>query len=356
VYAPPCLSLSEDQIDALEEIESTIADQFSQICVIHGLAGSGKTYTLAEAARRYPSSKIVAPTNKAADVLRRRIGRSTSTIHGLFYRWEGEVVDKETGRKRLIFEKIQPRGALIDKIVLLDEGSMVAADIAHDLIESGAKLIVFGDPGQLPPINGETFFDEPDVLLRHIHRQAAESAIIRQAHQVRSGRGYQNDGPDFRVERVARNQDILDCDVVLCHTRDTRHQINRRKRRLLERFGDYPCRDDLILSHVNRPNLGIWNGGIYRTIVSNPNRKTIIIEVDGHEIEVNGCHFGEVDDPKGYAATFSFAYALTVHKAQGSEWDHVLIIDEYFQSDGRREWLYTAITRASQSVLMVKNL
>jgi exodeoxyribonuclease V len=355
--APSAVSLSDDQLDALEQIERTIADRFSQICVIHGLAGTGKTYTLDEAGRRYPKSKIVAPTNKAADVLRRRIGRHAGTIHSLFYRYKQEIIDKQTGRKRLIFEKVQSRGALRGEVVMIDEAFMVAGEIANDLVESGAKLIAFGDPGQLPPIGGESFFNRPDVRLRQIHRQAADSAIIRQAYQVRHHGYYEDDGADFRVEKQLTDADLAYCDVALCYKRATRHELNRQKRKILGLSGDWPSPDELVLCHTNRPKLGIFNGATYRVIDCNQEDSLMVLDIDGDEIEVGNACFGELDDPQGTRPIFSFAYAITVHKAQGSEWDNVLVVDEFPQSDeNRRRWVYTAITRASRSVLMVKNL
>jgi exodeoxyribonuclease V len=349
-------ALSDDQSEALDEIERTIWGN-RQTCVVHGLAGTGKTHLLAEVARRYPGALAIAPTGKAAHVLRQRIRRNASTIHGLFYRLVEQIVDERTGRTRLVFQKVHEVGALSGKIVLVDEVSMVPAPIARDLMDSGAKTIAFGDPGQLPPVQGTTYFDEPDAVLRHIHRQAAGSRIIRQAHAVRAGGFYRDDGPEFRVEREAEDEDIYDADVILCHLRDTRHRINEHKRRLLGFRGQYPVRGEPILCHANNTELGVWNGGVYPTIAYNPHRNTIVIDVDGDEIEVTNCRFGEFDDPINGHPTFSFAYALTVHKAQGSEWENVLVVDEYqTYPETRRRWLYTAITRASQHVLMVKQI
>jgi ABC-type molybdenum transport system ATPase subunit/photorepair protein PhrA len=83
-----CQSLSADQAEALEEIERTIQGKY-QWCNVHGPAGSGKSTLLVHVARLYPSARLVAPTAKAAHVLRQRIGRDASTIHRPFYKLAG---------------------------------------------------------------------------------------------------------------------------------------------------------------------------------------------------------------------------------------------------------------------------
>ena len=65
------------------------------------------------------------------------------------------------------------------------------------MLRTGCKVIACGDPGQLSPVNDERYFVRPDAQLTEIHRQALDSAIIRQAHHVRAGRGYTMDGDDF---------------------------------------------------------------------------------------------------------------------------------------------------------------
>ena len=75
------------------------------------------------------------------------------------------------------------------RLIVLDEVSMVGEEMARDLMSFGKPILVLGDPGQLPPINGEGAFtnDAPDVMLTEIHRQAGESAIIRLATMARQG-------------------------------------------------------------------------------------------------------------------------------------------------------------------------
>jgi ATP-dependent exoDNAse (exonuclease V) alpha subunit len=351
---PICQTLSADQAEALEEIERTINGKY-QWCSVHGEAGTGKSHLLAHVARLYPTAKIVAPTGKAAHVLRQRLGRDAKTIHGLFYRLAEQGIDENTGRKRLVFEKVRPDGSMKGEIVLVDESSMIAAGMAHDLIDSGGTLVLFGDPFQLPPVQGKTYFNEADAMLREVHRQAAGSPIIRQAHSVRTGGFAEEDGPQFRTERFATNDDLLAADIVLCPTRGARHLVNAAKRKLLGLRGQNPMRGEPIMAHANDAELNIWNGGIYETIGCFPNKGIIVIDVDGESVEVSSYRFGEHDDPVNGHPTFSFGYALTVHKSQGSEWNNVLIVDDY-QFANRNRWLYTAITRAVESVLIVKKI
>ena len=163
-------------------------------------------------------------TGKAAYVLRNK-GTPARTIHSLIYSVieatdeEIEAAAKKIARRRPVSARLtgfdrtaaeagieamrqalsqmkKPRFALNPqsdaahaKLIVLDEVSMVGEDMARDLMSFGKPILVLGDPGQLPPIKGEGAFtqDAPDIMLTEIHRQAAESAIIRLATMARQG-------------------------------------------------------------------------------------------------------------------------------------------------------------------------
>ena len=117
---------------------------------------------------------------------------------------------------------------------------MIDTKTASDLIQSGAKIVAVGDPGQLPPVHGATFFTQPDITLTQIHRQALESPIIRQAHAVRDNGQYQPDGADFQVIRKATDEQMMTADSILCWRNVTRHKVNARMRSLLGYSLPYP--------------------------------------------------------------------------------------------------------------------
>jgi exodeoxyribonuclease-5 len=101
----------------------------------------------------------------------------------------------------------------------------------------------------------------------------------------------------------------------------------------------------------NAPAYRVYNGGIYPLIAFLDG--LIVVDVDGREIAIPNANFEGMPEVRGAKTGFQFGYAATVHKAQGSEWANVLLIDEYAMPD-RRNWLYTALTRASESVAVAK--
>jgi AAA domain len=230
---PPLLpEVDGEQSDALAAIDGFLAGSRQSFC-LHGLAGTGKTTVLARLARQQNNATLIAPTGKAASVLARKTGLPVLTMHKLLCTPEEDLEGNLIGWKRR-----WPSGALAGQIALVDEASMVGADLADDLLDTGIRIVAAGDPGQLPPVQQVPFFTHPNFMLQQIRRQAAGSPIIRQAHRVRSGLPYAGDGEAFRVidrrEAVTR---IGWANVVLCWRNDTRHRMNRFIR---ERLGGYP--------------------------------------------------------------------------------------------------------------------
>ena len=132
--------------------------------------------------------------------------------------------------------------------------------------KTGVKVLAFGDPGQLGPFDGSTFFDRPNATLKTIHRQALESAIIRQAHAVRLTGKYEPDGKEFQCCEKPCADDYVMSDVVLCHTHRTRCLLNLKMRRVHGFTGDYPERGELIVCLKNSYRFGIFNGAQYEVL------------------------------------------------------------------------------------------
>jgi exodeoxyribonuclease-5 len=359
IIAPFVLSrgLTDEQEAVMAAIDRFIGDPCRQLFTVHGLAGTGKTTLLGHVARQYDHDALCCPTGKAASVLRAKIGLNASTIHAYFYKLLRAGID-DGGRERLTFAPRHDGGALSGELVLVDECSMVPHWIGAQLIRTGAKVIAVGDPGQLPPVRGRRFFTEPDTELRKIHRQAWESPIIRQAMAVRYGKPYRSDGPDFQIARSITKAQLVDADVVLCWRNETCSKINGLCRRLAGHTSPCPEAGEPLLCLKNAPRYGIWNGGIYLAAANcRPGDTEISLVVDGEIITVPDVLFCGQDSTGSFEAEattrFNFGYCLTVHKAQGSEWPRVLLIDDYHTSRHRREWLYTGLTRAAQSIVVV---
>jgi exodeoxyribonuclease V len=354
LLAPLSPALTDEQEAARAAIDHFMADERRQLFTLFGFAGTGKTTLLAHVGRRYRHDALCCPTGKAASVLRDKTGLETGTIHAYFY----ELLKSEPGedgRRQLTFAPRHRGGELSGDIVLLDECSMVPRSIGQQLMHTGAKVIAVGDPGQLPPIKEPPFFTEPDATLREIHRQAWDSPIIRQAMAVRHGNGYRPDGPDFQVASCLRDALLADADVVLCGLNTTRQHLNQRCRRLAGHTAPWPEAGEPLLCLKNAPRYGVWNGGVYLAVTNFRRNGAISLLVDGEVVTIPNALFAGQDDSSGLEPTtqFDYGYCLTVHRAQGSEWRRVLLIDEYRAQQHRREWLYTGLTRAARSIVVV---
>jgi exodeoxyribonuclease-5 len=192
-----------------------------------------------------------------------------------------------------------------------------------------------------------------DYVLQTIHRQAAESPIIQQAYQVRSGKHYHDLGIDgFSVKRDIDAADLLGADIVLCWKNSTVNEYNQAIREFKGFSGEYAQVGEQVLCLRNYPHYGIMNGGIYVcTEAYNPGRKTIGILVNNRQVTIPLAGWRTVNFDDGFKTAFDFGWALTVHRSQGSEWDKVLLLDE-FKGKERSKWLYTAITRAAKSIIV----
>jgi exodeoxyribonuclease V len=352
------ITLNDEQEAAAGLIFEYLGAARMRPTVLHGLAGTGKTTVLSEVARDVPQAILCTLTGKAASVLRRKTGLMASTIHAAFYKLVDKTNDR-LGREKLHFEPTYGRGSLADKIVLIDECSMINHGLAADIMRTGAKIVACGDPGQLAPVEGQRFFNEPDIILETIHRQAMESPIIRQAHAVRHDRIYKDDG-DFRfIKRGLTDQEIFSADVILCYTNDTRRVANAHARAVRGFWQSWPQPGEPVMCLKNAPAFGVFNGAVYALEVPFVEGDTSIqIDVDGVSTVIPWVHFAGLKNcvPAHVEATtgFDFGYAMTVHKAQGSEWPNVVLIDEYHKAIERREWLYTAITRASERITVTQ--
>src|SRR5205807_8378610 len=151
---------------------------------LFGLAGTGKTTLARHVAEAVDGEvKYAAFTGKAALVMRRKGCDGASTIHSLIYR------ARESGVEQPSFELWDDAPASKAKLIVIDECSMVDAELGRDLMSFGVPLLVLGDPAQLPPIQGGGFFTEvePDAMLTEVHRHAEDNPIIRLSMDIRAG-------------------------------------------------------------------------------------------------------------------------------------------------------------------------
>lgn len=370
---------SPQQSKALQKVKKWALDpKAPQVFRLFGFAGTGKTTLAKEMAANIDGQVVFAAfTGKAALALKKKGCDNASTIHGLIYK---PVEDQITGITE--FKLNRDSAAAFAKLIIIDEVSMVGEDLALDLLSFGTKVLVLGDPFQLPPVKGEGFFinAEPDMLLTEIHRQAAESPIIRLSMDVREGRGLKpgSYGDSIVVRRDMVDKDwvrerVLGTDQVLCGLNKSRQTYNARIRELKGLRGFVPwqptCGDRLVCLK-NDSVKGLLNGGLwtverFQKETSSTRIQLRVKSLDYDEaaqldvvVPMQFFNGTDADLPwqiKRRADQFTYGWALTCHKSQGSQWDNVLVFDEghVFREDAPK-WTYTAITRAAEKVAVVQ--
>src|SRR5437660_11984913 len=197
---------------------------------LFGYAGTGKT-TLARhlAAHIEGEVKFAAFTGKAALVMRAKGCAGASTIHSLIYR------ARESGEETPNFELWDDSPASKAALIVIDECSMVDAELGRDLMSFGVPVLVLGDPAQLPPIAGGGFFTdaEPDAMLTEVHRQAQDDPIVRMSMDIREGRELEigrYGESDVISRRELDPERVMKTDQVLVGRNNTRRAYNMRIR------------------------------------------------------------------------------------------------------------------------------
>ncbi len=362
---PPHWSPQQDL--ALKDVSRWLKGHGGQVFRLFGYAGTGKTTLAKHLAENIDGDVCFAAfTGKAALVMRARGCEGARTLHSLIYR------PREVDTEEPTFVLNGDSDAAKASLIVVDECSMVDEELGRDLLSFGKPVLVLGDPAQLPPVKGGGFFTEaePDAMLTEIHRQAADNPIVRLSMEIREG-GALHIG-QYGESRVIRRADIdteavKEADQLLVGTNKTRRAYNRRMREIFGFKAVTPEAGDKLVCLKNDRTKGLLNGSLWRTKTTANLRRgrlrmTVVPEEEqggkGQRIAVVP-HFFESDDEVPFSIRknsdeFDYGYALTVHKAQGSQWDDVVVFDESWAfREHRHRWLYTAITRASQRLTVV---
>ena len=256
-------------------------------------------------------------------------------------------------------------------------------DLGRDLLAFGKPILVLGDPGQLPPVKGAGFFTEavPDVMLTEVHRQTRDSAILRLATMAREGQPIPFGAHDDHVWKMSRHDvgpsQMLQGGQVICGTNAMRRWLNTAMKRAAGFEADYPtgCGEKIICLK-NRHDLGLVNG-MFLTLTDvrqEPDDAfafSAMVETEDGDLIAGRQSFwrGEYADHvafdpererrewqarRGLIET-SWGYAITCHKAQGSQFPTVVVVDDGFgrTAADRNRWLYTAITRAEWGLVIL---
>ena len=385
------ISYSEEQRQAIRQAAT------SGLLIITGGPGTGKTTILNGILELLGQMQmrclLAAPTGRAAKRLTEVTGEDASTIHRLLE----ASIDPATGKMFFVRDEDNPLKA---DAVIVDEMSMVDVELLHSLLQAvphGKRLILVGDPDQLPPVGpGFPFSDMlrsgqlPAVRLTEIFRQAQESLIVMNAHRVNRGEmpDLKNVKSDFFFMRRQNEEGVAQLIRDLCTTRLPKNMgipadqiqvlsptrkggvgtgaLNRMLQEALNpasagkkerQFGDYIFREgDRVMQIRNNYDIiwkkcdgsavgtGIFNGDVGIITSIEPATETLTVVFDDREADYDFTQLNELEP----------AYAMTVHKSQGSEYRCVILTawngSPYLLS---RSILYTAITRARELLIIV---
>ena len=394
------MELTEKQEKGLE----TILTRYNlglKYTTISGYAGTGKStlvkFAIAALGVREDRVAYATFTGKAAEVLRKKGNTGACTLHKLLY----DHFPKPGGgfiRK--------PKTSLDYDVVVVDEVSMAPKSMIDMLLSHRVYVIFLGDPFQLPQINKDESHDileNAHIFLDEVMRQAAESEIIQISMKIRNGEPI-----DFMKGKeviIIPKSELVEghltwADQILCGTNATRENINRQMREIYG-FSGLPQDGEKMICLRNYWDDCADNGdalvngttGILRNPFETFRMIPNYIPIDNHRMDViqgdfvtsDGSTFNSVEMDKKFLIDgvkcitdgkilfrlgklknkigdivpreFAFGYAITTHKAQGSEWDKVLVIEEKFPfpKEEHARWLYTAVTRASEKLVLVRS-
>ena len=386
--------LSADQETVITALIAWMREKPSLSITVGGYAGTGKT-TLISVLRAvikelYPDKHVAFAcyTGKASQVLKQKLSTQhvvqpkdfSGTIHSLMY----TAVTDDDGR----ILRWKRNAELPFQLIIIDEASMVTSDIWRDLLAYGIPIIAVGDHGQLPPIESAfNLMESPELRLETIHRQAQGNPIIEIATLARqTGKIPFKRFNETVIKLDRRNEDTMEMfeqwitqyskeSLVLCARNKTRVQLNKHIREVRGFTEPTPQIGETLICLKN--NYEASGGPIYNGMLGTLKRieekyihwfdvdiafhdeqRTFSGKISRHQFlqeklvdSVKDLHYTKIGD------RFDYGYALTVHKAQGSQAKTVVVFEEYapYMTDEEwRRWLYTAVTRASERLLILR--
>lgn len=390
------IEFNTEQIYALYDIENWWNKSEDQVYELSGAAGTGKTtlirYFIDRIGLDLSEVAFVAYMGKAAMQMARN-GLPSQTIHSLIYTYE-KILDLDDDGKIQLTNKGKPKTKFqfmlknkIDKkikLIVIDEASMVSEDIGKDILSFGIPVIALGDLNQLPPVFGNPFFlKNPNFILEKPMRQKEGDPIVWLAHRILNDEPLQYGVYDRSsvIPKSDLNKFILNkSDIVLTCTNKLRYEINKLFREEIKdiRKLEIPNEGEKIICRKNN-----WSRSLNDSIYLTNGMSGIIDYIDIESFDGKGVKidfkpdfinkkfknivldydrlFSSPITDKSFDLfsftrdQFEFAYAITTHLSQGSQYPNVIFLNEKngYNKDVYKKLQYTAITRASDTITIV---
>ncbi|WAT23497.1 ATP-dependent RecD-like DNA helicase (plasmid) [Bacillus halotolerans] len=390
---PNKIDLTPTQMNAVKSIFNWYKSGDKQTYFLAGYAGTGKStlvdYVIKNLGIKRSHVEFACYTGKAALVLTQKAkGKyKAKTLHRLIYKPDFD----ETGKMKFILKDTDELKDI--KLIVVDEASMVDGNIMRDLKSFDKKILFIGDQGQLPPVSqkgNEEFlemFNNPDFVLTEIHRQAEGNPIIHLSMLARMKKpipyGWYGENKEALVINHAQWQKVkqscyTSADQIICGYNRTRTSLNNDIRKYIGYTNKLPQVGDKLICTKNNWNknireINLVNGmtGFVKCISHNIpkegdiKRGAMSVEFQPDFTEETFRDLFLVNDhfegkkyelyPHEYNvySQFDFGYAITCHKSQGSQWEKVVVINEVLDPEMHHRWLYTAITRSSEKLVLV---
>ena len=369
---------------------------------ISGYAGSGKStlikFIVATLGVQEDYVAYCAYTGKAANVLKQKGCQTATTAHKLLYYTKQLPSGKFVYREKPYLENCG--------LIVVDEVSMLPKKMWEQLLKHHIYILATGDPFQLPPIDPDTdnhVLDNPHVFLDEIMRQALDSEIIRLSMHIREGNPLTTFPCENQQVQIFREKDLITgmydwADQIICATNNKRIEINNTIRALKGYPIEPQIGEKVISLHnhwdtVTNEGSPITNGTIgtvqdysmrnylYPYYITNRAVDFMMTQILTEDNELAYCipidyslltgGNKQLSSREEYLIRktlrtanplpeppfeFAYAYAITCHKSQGSQWDNILLFEEAFpfSPEDHARWLYTGITRAAKKLVIIR--
>lgn len=399
------ISLNKGQSECLDKLIDwwKTYDGSKQVFSISGLAGCGKTFVIKYLINILDNIELdnvlfVAYVGKAAMQMTKS-GVKARTIHSAIYTMievnkldkDGKPIIKE-GRVQKTFKFFKKPSLSSDiKLIVVDEAPMVDEKVGKDLLSFGLPVIALGDLNQLPPVIGKSFFlRNPDYTLTEIMRQKAGSPILSLAEYIIKSPNLTLNPSTFGDKlMIIRKKDffekysssLLSADIVICGKNTTRDTLNKQIREMYFKDKGVGMVQELMVGDklICRKNnwekevegISLINGlvGIVDSINYEFKSATTLsidfrpdfIDEAFEDLRINIPYFtGTRETREKIKAVphdgelFEYGYAITCHLSQGSQYEKVVVfVERLGDIEFFRKWLYTAVTRASEKLILI---